>query len=58
MEQKFIFSIQPNSMTVRKGDTELHQWLNNLIYYIKLNGELDKISQKWIGSPLPNLPTF
>lgn len=58
MEQKFIFSIQPNSMTVRKGDTELHQWLNNLIYYIKINGELDKISQKWIGSPLPNLPTF
>lgn len=58
MELKFIFSVQPNSMTVRKGATELRQWLNNLIYYIKLNGELDEISQRWVGSPLPELPTF
>jgi polar amino acid transport system substrate-binding protein len=58
MEQKFVFSVQPNSMTVRKADTDLHQWLNNVIYYIKQNGELNAISQKWIGSDLPPLPTF
>lgn len=58
MEQKFVFSVQPNSMTVRKSDTDLHQWLNNAIYYIKQNGELNAISQKWIGSDLPVLPTF
>lgn len=57
-ELKFVFGMQPNSMTVRKDATELHQWLNNLIYYIKQNGELDAISQKWVGSPLPQLPTF
>jgi polar amino acid transport system substrate-binding protein len=45
-------------MTVRKDAFELHQWLNNVIYLIKLNGELDAISQKWVGSPLPTLPTF
>lgn len=58
MEMKFIFSMQPNSMTVRLDDTQLHQWLNNLIYYIKINGELNEISEKWIGSPLPEMPTF
>lgn len=44
-------------MTVRKGSYELQQWLNNFIYYVKLNGELDAISRKWAG-PLPNLPVF
>jgi polar amino acid transport system substrate-binding protein len=58
VELKFVFSKQPNSMTVRKDAFELKQWLNNVIYYIKINGELDAIAQKWVGSPLPELPTF
>ena len=58
MALKFFFSKQPNSMAVRKDAFELHQWLNNTIYYIKINGELDEIARKWIGSPLPELPTF
>lgn len=58
VEMKFPFSVQPNSMTVRKGAFDLQRWLNNFIYYIKLNGELDVISQKWAGTPLPNLPVF
>jgi polar amino acid transport system substrate-binding protein len=58
MALKFTFSKQPNSMAVRKDAYELHQWLNNTIYYIKINGELDEIARKWIGSPLPELPTF
>ena len=58
MALKFMFSKQPNSMAVRKDAFELQQWLNNVIYYIKLNGELDEIARKWVGSPLPELPTF
>ncbi|NYT45057.1 transporter substrate-binding domain-containing protein [Pollutimonas thiosulfatoxidans] len=58
IEMKFPFSVQPNSMTVRKGAFDLQRWLNNFIYYVKLNGELDAISQKWAGTPLPNLPVF
>ena len=58
VELKFVFSKQPNSMTVRKDAFELKQWLNNVIYYIKQNGELDEVSRKWVGSPLPELPTF
>jgi polar amino acid transport system substrate-binding protein len=57
-ELKFSFSQQPNSMTVRKDAFELHQWLNNFIYFVKLNGALDAISQEWIGEPLPDLPVF
>ena len=57
-EPKFFFGMQPNSMALRKDATELHQWLNNVIYYIKQNGELNKIAIEWVGSPLPVLPTF
>ncbi|HKI58201.1 MAG TPA: transporter substrate-binding domain-containing protein [Trueperaceae bacterium] len=57
-EIKFAFSQQPNSIAVRKDAFELHQWLNDFLYNIKLNGKLDGISQKWIGTPLPNLPVF
>lgn len=57
-ELKFVFGMQPNSMALRKDAGELHQWLNNVIYYIKQNGELNTISEKWVGSPLPPLPTF
>jgi polar amino acid transport system substrate-binding protein len=58
MEIKFPYSVQPNSMTVRKGDYDLHQWLNNFISYVKVNGELDAIARKWSGAPLPPLPVF
>jgi polar amino acid transport system substrate-binding protein len=58
METKFLISKQPNSMTVKHDAFELHQWLNNAIYLMKLNGDLDAICRKWIGSPLPDMPVF
>ena len=58
VEQKFVFGKQPNSMTMKKDAFELRQWLDNVIYYMKNNGELDEISRKWVGVPLPELPTF
>ncbi|MCW8175634.1 type 2 periplasmic-binding domain-containing protein [Verminephrobacter aporrectodeae] len=58
MALKFGFGRQANAMTVRKDAFELHQWLNNTIYYMKSNGELGEIARKWIGSPLHELPTF
>ncbi|WP_426957930.1 transporter substrate-binding domain-containing protein [Muricoccus radiodurans] len=57
-ELKFAFSLQPNSMAVRKDQMELHQWLNNTIYWMKISGELDQLSQKWLNAPLPELPVF
>jgi polar amino acid transport system substrate-binding protein len=48
------------SMAVRKDATELHQWLNNFIYYEEITGRLDELHKKWTGIPTPGgrLPTF
>ena len=48
------------SMAVRKDATELHQWLNNFIYYQEVTGRIDALHQKWVGVPVPGgkLPTF
>ncbi|MDW6022769.1 transporter substrate-binding domain-containing protein [Mesorhizobium sp. BAC0120] len=48
------------SMAVRHDATELHQWLNNFIYYQEITGNLGKLHEKWIGTPIPGgkLPTF
>ena len=58
VESKFIFFQQPNSIAVRKGSDELRLWLNNLIYFVKVSGELDEIARKWTGAALPNMPVF
>jgi polar amino acid transport system substrate-binding protein len=55
MEQKFVFSTQPNSMAVRLGSTDLRDALNKIIADLTASGELNAISEKWIGSPLPDL---
>ena len=43
---------------VRRGSTDLLQWLNTFVYAIKNNGELDAISRKWRELPLGTLPVF
>jgi polar amino acid transport system substrate-binding protein len=42
----------------RRNQTDLIQWLNTFIYFIKNNGELDAISRKWRELPLGDLPVF
>lgn len=59
MKIDFSFFRQGNSMATLPGDFELHQYLNTAIYVMKVSGELDRISVKWTGEPLPpQLPTF
>lgn len=55
---KFDFYDQPNSMAVAPGHFQLLQWLNDFIYNVKHNGQLNAINKKWLGGPLPNLPVF
>ena len=55
----FTFFRQGNSMATLPADFELHQYLNTLIYLMKVSGELDEIAVKWTGEPFPaSLPTF
>ena len=58
IERKFILLQQPNGITMRKDQWNLHQWVNTFIYFVKNNGELNAIHEKWFHKPLPNLPTF
>lgn len=59
IKQDFVFFSQGNSMATLLGDFELHQYLNTAIYVMKVSGELDRISVKWTGTPLPpTLPSF
>jgi polar amino acid transport system substrate-binding protein len=59
LEVKFTFFNQFMSIAVRQDAFELRQWLNTTLSYIKQNGELDDISKKWTGNPLPpTMPVF
>lgn len=58
IERKFILLQQPNGITMRKDQFNLHQWVNTFVYFVKNNGELNAIHDKWFHKPLPNLPVF
>jgi polar amino acid transport system substrate-binding protein len=58
IEPKLVLRHQPNGIALRRADGELRQWSDTFIFYIKNNGELDAIHRKWLGQPLPELPTF
>jgi polar amino acid transport system substrate-binding protein len=58
IERKFTLLQQPNGITMRKDQWNLHQWVNTFVYFVKNNGELNAIHEKWFHKPLPTLPTF
>ena len=58
IERKVILLQQPNGITMRANQYNLHQWVNTFVYFTKNNGELDALWQKWFHKPLPTLPTF
>ncbi len=58
IERKIVLRSQYNGITVRRGSTDFLQWVNTFLYFIKNNGELDAINQKWFKTPLGPLPTF
>ncbi len=56
--EAFILLRQPNGITMRKDQYNLHRWVNTFVYYTKNNGELAAIWTKWFGTDFPVLPTF
>ncbi len=58
IETKFIIKESPAFIGIKQGNIDLLQWVNVFILHKKLGGELDGFSQKWLGQPLPPLPTF
>lgn len=58
VESKFILQQSPCHIGVRRGDEALLTWVNAFIYYHTLNKDLDKLSMKWFGEPLPAFPNY
>lgn len=55
---KFIIKESPAFIGVKKGNFDLLQWVNVFILHKKLGGELGALSEKWLGQPLPDLPSL
>ena len=51
--QKFLIRLSPNHVGLRQGNPELRAWLNTFVFYNKVNGTLSRLSEQWLGSPLP-----
>lgn len=58
IERKFIIKDSPAFIGVKQGNIDLLQWVNVFILHKKLGGELNAISEEWLGQSLPDLPTF
>jgi polar amino acid transport system substrate-binding protein len=58
IERKVILLRQPNGITMRANQWSLRQWVNTFVYFVKNDGELDALYQKWFHQPFPPLPTF
>lgn len=58
VESKFIIQQSPCHIGVRRGDEALLNWVNAALYSHTLNRDLDNLSMKWFGQPLPEFPNF
>jgi len=58
IEAKFVLQDSPASIGVRRDELGLLHWVNVFVFSMRLNGELDQISRKWLGGPLPALPVL
>jgi len=57
-DRKFVLDRGPAHMGVQMGEQNLLNWLNSFIYASSLNGDLDKLTRKWLDRPFEMLPTL
>lgn len=53
---KFVLKDSPNFIGVAKGQPALLARVNAIVDHAKADGELDKLSQHWLGRPAGDLP--
>lgn len=53
IEHKFTLLQQPNGITMRKDQFNLHQWVNTFVYFVKNNGELNSFYRNGSRSRSP-----
>jgi polar amino acid transport system substrate-binding protein len=57
-DRKFVIRRSPAHMGVRMGEHTLARWLDSFIFFNTMNGELDRLHQKYLGFPMDPLPTL
>jgi polar amino acid transport system substrate-binding protein len=55
-EYKLLLKDSPNFIGVAKGEDKLKDKVNEVLIAAKKSGDLDKLSQKWLGRPAGDLP--
>jgi polar amino acid transport system substrate-binding protein len=55
-EQKLVFSSIYNGACTRLGEREINEYINAFLDKIKTNGELVKITRKWMNAEQPEMP--
>jgi len=57
-ELKFRLRNSPAHMAMRQGDFQLLRWLDTFIFFIKGNGELDRLHKTYLGEPMGDIPVL
>ena len=57
-ELKFTLRRSPAHMGVRMGEHNLVRWLDSFIFVNMMNGEIDRLHQKYLGMTLQPLPSL
>ena len=57
-DRKFLLARGPAHMGVRMGEQNLANWLNVFIYSAVMSGELDRLTQKYLGHAYEPLPAL
>ncbi|MCR8726002.1 transporter substrate-binding domain-containing protein [Frigidibacter sp. ROC022] len=55
LKPKFIMAFNPTYIGVRQDSPALLQWLNTFVHVGMLDGSLAALTEKWLGTPLPDL---
>lgn len=58
METKFIVRQSPAFIGIKAGEINMLQWVNVFVLHKTLGGNLNELSEKWLGQKLPQLPTL
>jgi hypothetical protein len=57
-EVKFTIRRSPAHIGVRMGEHNLVRWLDSFIFFNTMNGEIDRLHQKYLGIPFAPLPSL
>ncbi len=57
-EVKFVIRRSPAHIGVRMGEHNLVRWLDSFIFFNTMNGEIDRLHQKYLGVPFNPLPSL